>query len=277
MDTYNLGSWEEFEVRLSDIQKFEELSHPRSPYLYSSEFLYRGQSDSSWKLQTTLEREYSEDVPLTAYYRFALKALPQIQAFTGQQWSGIPALKAYEKEIVAKGGHTPLPAYEYFAYLRHHGFPSPLLDWTRSPFIAAYFAFRKSAPTNESVSIFAYKEVSFGGKSSVAGRPHIKGYGHHIAAHRRHFLQQSEYTICTVEPTNDVPPHYASHEAAFPERPGGSQDQLWKFNIPATERIKVLRCLEAYNLNAFSLFGSEESLMEAIALREMQLNRGARS
>jgi hypothetical protein len=51
---------------------------------------------------------------------------------------------------------------------------------------------------------------------------------------------------------------------------GVSQNfDLWKFNIPSTERLKVLRVLDEYNLNAFSLFGSEESLMETMALRKL--------
>jgi hypothetical protein len=45
-----------------------------------------------------------------------------------------------------------------------------------------------------------------------------------------------------------------------------------KFTIPAAERPKVLRLLDAYNLNAFSLFGSEESMMETLAIREFCLN-----
>jgi predicted MPP superfamily phosphohydrolase len=45
------------------------------------------------------------------------------------------------------------------------------------------------------------------------------------------------------------------------------QDLLWKFVIPAGERKKVLRVLERSNINAYSLFGSEESLMETIAVR----------
>ncbi len=32
---------------------------------------------------------------------------------------------------------------------------------------------------------------------------------------------------------------------------------------------KVQKMLDSYNLNAFSLFGSEESLMETMALREL--------
>ena len=48
-----------------------------------------------------------------------------------------------------------------------------------------------------------------------------------------------------------------------------SNDVIWKFNLPATERLKVLKLLDRSNINAFSLFQSEESLMETMAFREL--------
>jgi hypothetical protein len=63
---------------------------------------------------------------------------------------------------------------------------------------------------------------------------------------------------------------YARHDDAFAQVDEG-QDELWKFTIPSSERHKALTALDRHNVNAFSLFGSEESLMETIALREIYL------
>ena len=49
------------------------------------------------------------------------------------------------------------------------------------------------------------------------------------------------------------------------------QGICWKITIPATERAKVLQELNDYNVNSFSLFGSEESLMDTLATREFCL------
>jgi hypothetical protein len=49
------------------------------------------------------------------------------------------------------------------------------------------------------------------------------------------------------------------------------QDWLWKINIPSSLRATVLRSLDEHNLNAFSLFDSEDSLLEMLWVREVYL------
>ncbi len=56
-------------------------------------------------------------------------------------------------------------------------------------------------------------------------------------------------------------------------RGDSNMDVIWKFNLPAAERLKVLKSLDRSNINAFSLFQSEESLMETMAFRELNCCR----
>ena len=78
----------------------------------------------------------------------------------------------------------------------------------------------------------------------------------------------------------DLPPdrqeeeawRFTPHEKSFTSDASRlASERLVKFNLPSTERVKVLKFLDAFNLNAYSLFGSEESLMETIAVREFYL------
>lgn len=267
MKTINVNSWEQFQEKLKKLKK-ERLQRKQSiSPLYVSPFLFRGQSDSKWSLTTTLERYTKDKLSLKEYYHLILSVKPQIETFTGETWK-IKELGEYLDWL--KSGKASMmvdfPGYNYMVYLRHHGFPSPLLDWTRSPHIAAFFAFCHASTAKGRVSIYVFCEYPEGGKSGIGGEPYIHSIGPYIRSHRRHFLQQSEYTICIVDHNDDW--SYAPHEDAF-AREDPDQDLLWKFNIPTTERFKVLEMLDDYNLNAFSLFGSEESLMETMALREL--------
>lgn len=139
----HVNTWEEFERQLMELRK-----HPTD--WSELPLLYRGQTESDWALETTLERNGRARMVLHEYYRLILKVRPQIEAFTGRQWviPRYPSVRQWTKEYDAfsvRLTRGALPGYDYMAYLRHHGFPSPLLDWTRSLHVAAFFAFRRQA------------------------------------------------------------------------------------------------------------------------------------
>ncbi len=273
MNEINLDNWAAFEEQL------QKLENERLQQKSKSNFLYRGQAvfgDCSSNLLSTLERYWQERMSLKEYHRLISVVKPQIESFTGGNWNILSYPDGINKWLEVNGTSLPQAfgcspefqeTYSYMAYLRHYGFPSPMIDWTSSPYVAAYFAFRRVLPSIKKVSIYVYLESKSEIKLKTRGGDGLGIYtfGPYVKTDRRHFLQQSQYTICII---SDGEWRYAQHEKVF-ARGAPEQDVLWKFNIPYSERLKVLRLLDSYNINALSLFGSAESLMETMALREI--------
>ena len=260
----DVNSWEEFEQQLKDLRE-----HVNSPESAALSMLFRGQENSCWPLATTLERSNQLEMLFQDYYRLISRVKPQVESFTGNEWQipGYPEVERLVQEYDAFSADLTfgrLPGYPYMAYLRHHGFPSPLLDWTRSSNIAAYFAFSKADDEmdDRKVSIYVFSAAASQGGGNR--KPQMCRLGPYARTHRRHFLQQCEYTMCVIFKEDW---RFEGYQKAFDARnkPGA----CWKFNIPSTERLKVLKSLDEYNLNSFSLFDSEEALMETMSLREL--------
>jgi hypothetical protein len=271
MEAIEIPDWEMFE------QKVREL---RTKYTKeSSPLLFRGQGNSKWSLTTTLERSGAQHMLFREYYTLVCASIaPEVRTFARVDvptfdplWCAKYFLKA--NLLYEIGDVFPIATYRYMAYLRHFGFPSPLLDWSRSPFVAAFFAFRDDpgGQKAEKRSIFAYCERPVATKGGTLGQPHIRTMGPYVETHERHFRQRCDYTICGTF-NEDYGWRFDSHQAVFDQQ-HPAQDRLWRFDLPSSERRKVLGALGDYNLNAFSLFGSEESLLETMWLREYVLRK----
>lgn len=266
-------SWEVFESKIAKLQE----KQAENPGLYGK-LLFRGQSDSGWPLATTLERNAPIGMEFREYYRTISWIKSEIETFTGNKWDAPEygeidrLVQEYDKFSLAMT-FGRFPAYGYMAHLRHHGFPSPLLDWTHSVYVAAYFAFRHAQEGN--VSIYALSEAR--SHTGSQGEPRVHRMGPNVKTHRRHFLQQSEYTMCLVF-DSDNEWEFSSHELAIRNEDHIEEEHpfnfaIHRFDLPASERLKVLALLDGYNLNAYSLFGSEESLMDTLSMREFQLRK----
>lgn len=260
METIDLDSWELFEKRISEFfVEWNDLKKKKQ-HLYVSTPLFRGHSNASWKLQTTLERFTNRTFDEFAYYQTIRAVKPAVVSLTQKEWD----LPEFNQESI-----IPVPTgYEFMVYLRHHGFPSPLLDWTRSPYVAAFFAFRSpQLPKDGRVAIYSYVEHSGGARGGLVGSPTVHGLGPYAETHKRHYAQQCEYTVCVKEVGDKRV--YCSHESAFSDTTS-DQGSLKKYTLPASERRNVLKQLDRMNVTSFSLFSNEESLMETLAYQEIE-------
>jgi len=273
----NLNTWDEFDQKLKDI------SSEKVPSDYSvsdstfgqCRMLYRGQGDSNWDLQTTLERFTNKQYRILDYLDVTTRIVSEIESFTDSDFN-IQNSEHILKEMNENSSvfNLHLPIYNYWAYLRHNGFPSPLLDWTFSPYIAAFFAFFDETES-ERCAVYIYVEYPAGIKSSSGTDPRINVFGPYVRTHKRHFLQQSWYSIAVQGAINVPDPvdyslqNIISHEEIF-KLEKEDQDLIIKLTLPKTEKESVLKYLNKYNINLFSLFQTEESLLKTIAFKVLK-------
>lgn len=267
MRIVELESWDHFEPEMDRIRA-RDLARGRQ-----ADFLFRGVGDSRWTLTTTLERRGLGGLPVNEYYRLMSVVRPGVESVTGKKWEYSPMVDVgpaalWKPNPASANKYLELGEYSYMIYLRHHGFPSPLLDWSRSPFVAAFFAFRSSeAPAGGKVSVYVYGESTKAVELMLKTRPDIYRPGPYVTTHRRHFLQRCEYTMCAVIGDGQQW-KFVSHDEVFADTTR-DQDLYWRIDLPWSDRMKVLRKLDSYNLNALSLFETDEALMETMALREL--------
>jgi hypothetical protein len=102
-------SWSEFKSEISGLEP--------------TRYVFRGQS-SPWKLRTSFHR--SNRANLSRYYKHNL---PDLQHYVSSIYKNYFDIKNYSELL------------SFMTIAQHHGYPTPILDWTVSPYIAAYFAF----------------------------------------------------------------------------------------------------------------------------------------
>jgi hypothetical protein len=105
-------SWDEFKAYVATLQDRRR-------------FLFRGQEES-WKLRTSFHRTGRANVA-----RFVADDIPALHRH----------LSARTRHVFNFG--NPEETGAFYNLVQHHGYPTPLLDWTDSPYVAAFFAYRR--------------------------------------------------------------------------------------------------------------------------------------
>ncbi|MBN1508154.1 MAG: FRG domain-containing protein [Sedimentisphaerales bacterium] len=244
-------TWEEFK-ELADRKVREAWERPRGQcQWYPSEILFRGQGDAGWPLVTTLQRQRPDIRSLSQYFEL----MREDREHTGTREWDLDEPLALNPLVRLKG--TP-----FMVSLRQNGFPSPLLDWTSSAYIAAFFAFRivhKGIDRPERVSIFTFQEFPDGNVHFHAtAKQWLQRVGPNIVTDKKHRLQQAQYTLCLCQEQDDDNDWlFDSYDGIHTRKDYKGVFRKYDITFAQEEQQKVLCELSRRGITASSLFESD--------------------
>lgn len=196
-------------------------------------YLFRGHASNEWHLSTTLHRAGKFDL-----LRYRSEAFDRLVRAVNASLS-----RRYRIS-------DPVDFGAMMSLAQHHGFPTPLLDWTRSPYVAAYFAFSSKEAQRESSLSRMYmldaeawmehcpQPANIEDPSPVVSVREFEAYDN-----PRHLPQQSCHTFSNVA---DV--------SAWIRLVGGKKQMLTIIDIPNQDRSDVMRDLSYMGITAASIF-----------------------
>jgi hypothetical protein len=238
--TYDLPQTAEHTLSWNDFKEFVSKN-----YLNKDGIIFRGQSDNQRKLRTSYHRcnrnnllSYIEsDVPRLRH------SVNAISSFYYRQDDG-----------ESLGGLLSLA--------QHHGYPTPLLDWTHSPYVAAFFAFSEPpAGHNDSAAarIFVFDILDWpkdtATKTIYDPLPSITFLEFPAHNNPRFVPQQSISSFSNVD---DMEAHIRRVESKH------NRKHLTIVDLPIGERKMVIDELRLMGITAGSLFPGLDGICNSL-------------
>lgn len=105
--------------------------------------VWRGAADFLWHLRSSLDRRLHETYIGESYEQWLSREIGLYERFSSEAW---PYATEMERRFL-----MDTTSWTKLAFARHAGLPTRLLDWTHSPWVAAYFACHEHSAKDGSI------------------------------------------------------------------------------------------------------------------------------
>jgi FRG domain len=233
-----VSSWSEFKDFVKTLER--------------GRYIFRGQRSNKWRLTTSFHRSRRSSL-----HRYGSLDVNELHVII----SALTTMFNFS---------DPLQFAAFLNLAQHHGYPTPLLDWTRSPYVAAFFAYRAlpktpksrfATPGTPKIRIFKLDATEWN-KLSRADKifpvmPNMTLLSTLSMWNQRAVPQQALSTYTNVA---DLETHIKITEAAR------GKTFMEVIDLPVSGRNAIMEELSLMNITAGSLFpgldGACESLRE---------------
>lgn len=210
-------------------------------------YIWRGQRRSDWSISSSFDR-------LLQKLNFLGAGPNVLDTISAEHLESFAYAARGRRGLNPRKLDLKADANEWWALGQHFGLATPLVDWTRSPFAAAYFAFEDvgSEQTKHRV-VYGLDRLAVERVSEALGESPVEGRG-----------SVMEF----VEPMSDENQRLVSQSGLFTKGPialpveqwvsrafeGSAAPVLLRIMIPDVDRLGCLRALNRMNINHLSLF-----------------------
>jgi hypothetical protein len=235
---------------------------------FSENWAFRGQGNAEWVLNNSIERSEF------------------IHFYKGIEAEFLAEFQRGARNYLSKD-ETPNHLIEWLALMQHHGAPTRLLDLTRSPFIAAFFAFEQSHVRDDlfvavwgvNVNYLKNKAIEILSEEFGEALQESKNLINEVLFEKI-FYENNKMLVFPVEPFR-MNRRYSLQQSIFistgiSDVPLMKQLQFLgsaveksvvKIELCSTLKKEVLRELQQMNLNRASLFPDLDGYAASLKLR----------
>ena len=254
-------------ARVNDWYEFVKLLE--TDFLDWPEYIFRGQRDTNWTLRSKFDREYRRALQVLAETDIKSGLNKEDRALIEKANPNLSLkprsdlldrlLCRFKDACTGRRGLFPkkLSDLEWWTLGQHFGLSTPLLDWSRSPYVATYFALENPiAPASGYRAMWAYTNT---GMKDIC-----------INTERNFHKNAKEIPLVeVVEGMIDENSRIVNQSGLFTKTPLGEDIEqfieenidltghspvLYKIEIPNSHRESFLRHLNTMNIHHASLF-----------------------